>query len=225
MLVRGVSLAAAQTPPKPASKATAKPAANDEHLYRNPTFGFRFEIPYGWVDRTRQMQERESVATPDGKPADAAQDKTTPLATRPDNPRSDNPRSANPGELLLALFERPPEVTGDTVNSAVVIAAESAAAYPGLKKAEDYLATLTELTTAKGFKPEGDPEIAEIDGRRLVRANFTKSLTSAKDDKLTMRQSTLILLTKGQIVSFTFIAATEDEIDDLMDDLHFAPSR
>ena len=36
-----------------------------------------------------------------------------------------------------------------------------------------------------------------------------------------MRQCTLVLLAKGQIVSFTFIAGSEDELDDLMDGLHF----
>ena len=49
--------------------------------------------------------------------------------------------------LLLAVFERPPEAIGDTVNSAVIIAAESAATYPGLKNAADDLGPLTELTT------------------------------------------------------------------------------
>ena len=33
-------------------------------------------------------------------------------------------------KLLLAVFERPPEAIGETVNSAVVITAESAASYP-----------------------------------------------------------------------------------------------
>ena len=36
-----------------------------------------------------------------------------------------------------------------------------------------------------------------------------------------MHQSTLVLLTKGQILSFTFIAASDDELDELMDGLHF----
>ena len=43
--------------------------------------------------------------------------------------------------------------------------------------------------------------------------------------KLTMHQCTLILLAKGQIVSFTFIAGSEDELDDLMDRLHFGAAK
>lgn len=124
---------------------------------------------------------------------------------------------AGKAEVLLAAFSRPPEAAGDTINSAVVIAAESATSYPGLKKAEEYLASLTALATAKGFEPAGDPYPVEEDSRQLLRADFTKTLT----DKLTMHQSTLVLLTKGQILSFTFIAASDDELDELMDGLHF----
>ena len=168
------------------SALAQKPSPQDSALtvYRNPTFGFRYRIPYGWVDRTQEMQDGNDAAK---------------------------------GEVLLAIFERPPQAAGNTVNSAVVIAAEKATAYPGLKKAEDYLAPLTELTTAQGFKVEGDPSEAEISGHRLVRVDFSKAL----NDKLTMHQSTLVLLSKGQIVSFTFIAESMDTVDDLIDGLSF----
>jgi len=124
---------------------------------------------------------------------------------------------AGKAEVLLGVFERPPEATGDTINSAVVIASESAASYSGLKKAEDYLGSLTELVTSKGFKAVGEPYALEVASRQLVRADFSKPL----NDKLTMRQCTLVLLAKGQIVSFTFIAGSDDDLDDLMDGLHF----
>ncbi len=55
----------------------------------------------------------------------------------------------------------------------------------------------------------------------FVRADFIKPT----DDKLTMRQCTLVLLAKSQIVSFTFIAGSEDELDDLMDGLHFSAAK
>ena len=51
--------------------------------------------------------------------------------------------------VLLAVFERPPEATGNTVNSAVVIAAESVSSYPGLKTAADYFGPLTEVTLSQ----------------------------------------------------------------------------
>ena len=197
-LFLGSILAAAQMSSRPAPAPASKPAP-DEQLYRNAAFGFRYKIPYGWVERTKEMREQES-ASPDSKGKISA--KVSPQ-----------------GEVLLAVFERPPDAPGDTVNSAVVIASESAAAYPGLKKAEDYLGPLSELATAKGFKSDGDPNVIEICSK--CTADFSKPIT----DKLTMRQSTLILLAKSQIVSFTFIAGAEDEIDDLIDGLHFAATK
>ena len=128
---------------------------------------------------------------------------------------------AGKSEVLLAAFERPPQATGDTVNSAVVIASESAASYPGLKQAQDYLGPLTELATAKGFKAEGEPYALEVESRHLFRADFIKPLRDNDKSKLTMHQCTLVLLTKGHLVSFTFIAGSEDDLDDLMDALHF----
>jgi hypothetical protein len=200
ILLLGLSLAAeSQAQHKPAPASPAKPA-EDAQLYRNTTFAFRYQIPYGWVDRTKDMREQEATDQPDA---------------------NKKANKVGKGEVLLAIFERPPEATGETINSAVVIAAENAAAYPGLKKAEDYLGPLTELTTSKGFKAEGDLSLIEIDARQLVRADFTKPL----NDKLTMRQATLILLTHGQIVSFTFIAGSEDELDNLIDGLHFGVAK
>jgi hypothetical protein len=184
----GLSFAAqAQSKTAPVAKPAPAPAARrheDAQLYRNPTFAFRYQIPYGWVDRTKEMR-----------------------------PGADSGK----GEVLLAVFERPPEATGDSINSAVVIASESAASYPGLKRAEDYLGQLTDLATAKGFKAEGEPYALEVESRHLLRADFIKP----RGEKLTMRQCTLVLLAKGQIVLFTFIAGSEDELDDLMDGLHF----
>lgn len=202
-------ICASQTQPKPGNPA-AKPT-QDQQLYCNPTFGFRYKIPYGWVERTKEMKELPASESEDS--ADASPSSSSKPGAKE--------KSSTHGDVLLAIFERPPDAPGDTVNSAVVIASENAADYPGLKKAENYLGPLTELAASKGFKADGDPEIAEIDSRRLIRANFTKPLT----DKLTMYQSTLILLSKAQILSFTFIAGSEDEIDDLIDGLHFAAAK
>ena len=138
----------AQTQRKTAAPPPAKPPAarnEDPQLYRNLTFAFRFQIPYGWVDRTKEMQEGNE---------------------------------AGKAEVLLAIFERPPQATGDTINSAVVIASESTASYPGLTKVQDYLGPLTELATSKGFKPEGEPYPLEVESRHLLRADFTKPLSA-----------------------------------------------
>ncbi len=177
--------AQAQHKTTPNQGAKTVPARNeDPQLFRNTTVGFRFQIPYGWVDRTKDLQAGHE---------------------------------AGKADVLLAVFEHPPEATGNTVNSAVVVASESASSYPGLKRAEDYLGALTELATAKGFKADSEPYEVDVESRQLVRADFVKTL----NDQLTMHQCTLVLLAKGQVVSFTFIAGSEDELDELMDGLHF----
>lgn len=182
----GLCFVAAAQNKTPGSKLSTEPDLRNQtaQLYRNINFGFRFQIPYGWVDRTKDMRV--------GNEADKA-------------------------EVLLAIFEHPPEIAGDGINSAVVIASEPTASYPGLKESQDYIGPLTELATAKGFKADGEPYSLVVEGRQLLRADFLKPL----NNQLTMRQGTLVLLAKGQILSFTFIAGSEGELDDLMDGLHF----
>lgn len=198
-------IAVAQTRPKPAPVSPAKSGA-EEQLYRNTSYGFHFRIPYGWVDRTREMRERDSSQ------------KTDVQEEKPDTKdKSAGKKSAAQGDVLLAVFERPPGAVGESINSAVVIASETAASYPGLKKAEDYIGPLTELAASKGFKVEGEPSIVDVDSKPLVRVDFSKHLTNA----LTMHQTTLVLLAKGRIVSFTFIGSDGNEVEDLIDGLHF----
>jgi hypothetical protein len=200
--------------PQAAHKPTAPPkSVADEQSYRNATFGFRYKIPFGWVNRTKEMQEQPPQAETQAEASDPN--------TSSSNPKAPKHKQAGSSEVLLAVFERPPEAAGDSVNSAVVIASESAASYPGFKTVDDYLEPLTELATSKGFKANGEPSGLTIDGREFVRADFTKALT----DKLTMYQTTLAMLAKGRIVSFTMIAGSEDEIDELIENVGFSGSR
>lgn len=125
--------------------------------------------------------------------------------------------------VLLAVFERPPEATGNTVNSAVVIAAESVASYPGLKTAADYFGPLREATLSKGFKVLNEPFDFSGGANQLVRGDFSKEIGT-----LTMHQSSVVLLKKGYVVSFTVIGGSEDEVDELLEKLSFStanPSR
>lgn len=173
---------------KPVAKShrTSTPDAGTvtEGLYHNAFFGFSCRIPFGWVERTAQMQE-----------------------------------GSEPGKslLLLSIFERPPEASGETVNSAVVIAAESVASYPGLKNAADYFGPLTELTTSKGFKVVNEPYEVSVGARQLVRSDFSKDV-----GPLTMYQASLVALEKGYALSFTFLGGNEDEVDQLIDGLSFS---
>src|SRR5205823_2703111 len=98
--------------------------------------------------------------------------------------------------VLLAVFERPPEVTAEGVNSGVVIAAETASSYPGLKTAADYFGPVREVAEAKGFKAANDPYEFSAGGKQVVREDFT-------NDK--GYQASLAWLSKGYVVSVTLI--------------------
>ncbi len=187
-----VSSSSNANPPAHTKSSLPGPGAISEGVYRNPSFGFSYKLPYGWVDRTREMQ--------DDSP----------------NPSSDAPKSL----LLLAIFERPPEATGETVNSAVVIAAERISTYSGMKTAADYFGPLTELATAKGLQAVEGPYEFSLGATRLVRGDFTKLRGT-----LTMRQTSLVVLEKGYELSFTFIGGSEDEIDELIEKLSFASKK
>jgi hypothetical protein len=119
--------------------------------------------------------------------------------------------------VLLAVFERPPEATGNTVNSAVVIAAESVSSYPSLKTAADYFGPLTEVTLSKGFKVVNEPFDFSGGANQLVRGDFSKEVGT-----LTMHQSSVVLLKKSYVVSFTVIGGSEDEVDELLEKLNFS---
>lgn len=123
---------------------------------------------------------------------------------------------ASSSQVLLAAFERPPEATGDTINSGVVIAVESAASYPTVKTAREYFGPLTEAAIKDGFAVINEPYEVVAGGRHLAREDFSK-----KHGKLTMFQSSLVMLKGGSIVSFTFIGGDSDEIDQLTQHLDF----
>lgn len=169
---------------KSENQAAAQLGTLDTSAYQNRFFGFRYKIPYGWVDRTDSMREA----------------------------------SADPSKslLLLAAFERPPEATAESVNSAVVITGESRSVYPGLKTAAEYFAPLTEVTTAKGFEPVNPPYYFEIGTKRLVRGDFSR-----KTGKVAMYQSSIAMLDRGYFVSFTFLGGSEDEVNGLIERLSF----
>ena len=119
--------------------------------------------------------------------------------------------------VLLGVFERPPEANGEGVNSGVVIAAESAATYPGLKSAAQYFGPLGEITTAKGLTAINEPYEFPVDARPIVRRDFIKKFSGGAS----MHQSTLAWLAKGYVVSFTFIGSSDDEVLQLVEGLTF----
>jgi hypothetical protein len=131
-----------------------------------------------------------------------------------------HPDDSGKSLVLLAVFEHPPEVSANTINSAVVIAAERVSTYSGLKTAADYLGPIMEIATSKGFHPEGDPYEFQVGQKQLPRADFSKPRGS-----LTMYQTSLGTLEKGYALSLTFIGGSKDEIEELIENLSFGRKR
>jgi len=183
-----------------------------DQVLRCPKFGFTYKVIVGWVDRTADMQQDESL--PD-QSANAEPGNTTSASS--DQPK---PPSSASSETLLAVFERPPAAPGDTINSAVVIAAEPLANYHGIKTAADYLNPISELAGQRGFKVANPRYAFSLGTKQLARADFSK-----ERGKLTMWQSSLVVIDKGYIVSFTFVGGSQDEVDDLIANLTFAAAK
>lgn len=123
--------------------------------------------------------------------------------------------AASGSQVLLAAFERPPEATGPAPASTILIASESQSNYPGLKTAEDYFAPLTEVVTAKNFKSVNDPYPFKVGTQQVIRKDFSHE----QKDRPTTYQSSLVTLLHGQVLSFTFLASSEDEVDGLIENL------
>jgi hypothetical protein len=166
-------------------------------VYHNKNLGLSCKIPAGWVLRTEEMNSRDAAEDDSGTTSPAKTDSA--------------------GRVLLAAFSRPPEARAEDVNSSIVIAAESVATYPGLKEAAQYFGPLSEVAKAQGFAEVEEPYEVAVGAKTLARGDFQKNVGSR-----VMRQSTLVLLTRGWAVSITFIGGTEDEVEELIGGLSFA---
>jgi hypothetical protein len=209
----------------PAAKHVTKPAAPSDSgisgsiangFYTNKTFGFTCKIPPGWVLRTDELNAREEKKEEEKKEEEKkAEDKNA------DSPASAQPSAASSAgaKVLLAAFSRPPEAYGEDVNASIVIAAESASSYPGLKEAAQYFFPLTEVAKAQGFTADEEPYEIVVGTKTMVRGDFHKDVGTR-----IMHQSTLAMLSHGYAVSITIIGGTDDEIEDLVDGLTFAPA-
>lgn len=202
---------ASSKPNKSSATSGPDPGSIANGVYRNKTFGFTCKIPEGWVLRTDEMNAKDEADS--GQNSDADDGNSSSAKTSP------QPASSEGGRVLLAVFSRPPVATGEDVNSSILIVAESAASYPGLKEAVQYFEPLSEIAKARGFEVDVVPYEVAIETRALVRGDFHKDVASR-----VMHQSTLALLSHGYAVSFTVIAGTDDDVEDLIDALDFAPS-
>ena len=143
------------------------------------------------------------------------QESTSPNAAKSDKNASQG-NADQTGKTLLAIFERPPGTSGESVISAVIIAVEERSAYPEVKTAADYFGPLSEIAEQRGFKMDGDSYAFSVGAKQVVRGDF-----SGGDEKRPIRQTSLVLLEKGYILSLTFLAGSDDEIDSLIENLTF----
>jgi hypothetical protein len=181
---------------KPPAAVSCGPVA-DQKL-KCAEFGFTYKVPGGWVDRTDYMQDDADAG---GIPAGHA------------DKQNEAPAKSR---TLLAIFSRPPGAPGETINSAVVIVAESLANYHGVKTAANYFGPISELAEQRGFKAVNEPYSFSVGTKPLVRGDFSKDR-----GKLTMWQSSLVMIEKGYIVSFTFVGGDEDEVEELIARMNF----
>ena len=193
--------------PKKVTEEKCGPLA--DQVLSCPKFGFTYQVIFGWVDRTADMQQDEDLP-------DQSANAEPPSATSAPATDQAKPASSDSSKTLLAVFERPPAAPGETIDSAVVIAAEPLANYHGVKIAADYLNPISELAENRGFKVVSQPYAFAVGTKQLARADFNK-----ERGKLMMWQSSLVMIEKGYIVSFTFIGGSEDEVNDLIGRLSF----
>ncbi|HTW31841.1 MAG TPA: hypothetical protein VMD76_09190 [Candidatus Sulfotelmatobacter sp.] len=183
------------------SSASSAAGSIRNNVYRNSFFGFACKIPEAWVLRTDEMNTQGLQGENE------------------ENPKSGKD-SANLGRVLLAAFSRPPLAHGEDVNSSILIAAENAAAYPGLKDPAQYFGPITEIAKAQGFDVDEEPYEFAVGTKTLVRGDFEKNVGTR-----VMHQSTLVMLAHGYALSFTFIGGTEDEVEELVHGLSFPASK
>jgi hypothetical protein len=179
-------------------------------VYRNKSLALSCEIPPGWVLRTDEMNAPEEKRQEDEK-----QEKDDTASAKPPA----TPASSAGARVLLAAFSRPPEAKGEDVNASILIAAENASSYPGLKDPAQYFGPLTEVAKAQGFTVDEEPYELAVGAKTLVRGDFHKDVGAR-----VLRQSTLTMLAHGYAVSITVIGGTEDEVEGLIDGLTFTPS-
>ena len=131
-------------------------SAEADQLLRCPKFGFTYKVIFGWVDRTADMQQDESL--PDQS--------TNAAPTNPTSGTSDS-RSRQAQPLLRPSwpFSSVLPCAGETINSAAVIVAEPLADYHGIKSAADYFGPISELNEQRGFKVDNEPYAFSVGGK------------------------------------------------------------
>lgn len=123
-------------------------------------------------------------------------------------------REGIPGQenatLLLSTFAKAAPSAGE-INPSVNITAESAAAYPDVKTADDYMESISEFVTSKGFTELNPPGEISIGGVPFLRSDFQK-----QEGDLTTYQATMVTIRRGYILQVTAISGDEEQLTPLL---------
>ena len=157
-------------------------------LYTNRYFGLSLNIPAGWTT----AEFKPTFSTPGNTPRPA-----------PKTPRDEHTHQ------LLMLSEKPLD-SPQPANSSLLIMAEAAASVPGVKTAKDYLARASQLMIDApiAYHPVSGIADTSVGGVASARLDFTARLASDKS----ARQSYLVCLRYGYVLSFILSATTEEEL-------------
>ena len=113
----------AQAPEKPSGSSSSRQAHPAAKLPKQPAHGDSPDLGSIHEGVYRNVAFGISYKIPYG------------WVQRTDSMREGNASQPEKSYVLLAIFERPPEATGDSVNSAAVITAENLSEYPGMDQA------------------------------------------------------------------------------------------
>jgi hypothetical protein len=191
---------------------------DSSRLYRNRTYAFSCRVPAGWVLRTEQIK-------PDG-----AADNQVLLAAFERPPEA---ISATPASTILIASESQSAYPGMKTAEDYFAPLTEVVTAKGFKAVNDpypfavgaVQVMREDFSHEQKDRPEKDhPEKdhPEKDHPERERPGKEQSGKEQSDkDRATTYQSTLVVLSHGSIVSFSFLAASEDDVDNLIENLSF----
>jgi hypothetical protein len=120
--------------------------------------------------------------------------------------------------VLLSAFAKQTPDPGQ-INPSVIITAERAGASAEIKTPDDYLESLTQLVTSKGFSVLNPPGQINIAGVDFLRSDFQK-----QEGDVTTYQATMVALRRGYFLQITAISGNEEQLTPLLNGIQiFAP--
>jgi hypothetical protein len=121
--------------------------------------------------------------------------------------------------VLLSAFARTPHTAGAGVDSSILIAAEAQSSQPEAATALEYLVAVKQAANQNGLELTEPPREVRAGAHILWRADFAGDAEAAPP----RYQISEVMLKRGYFVSFTFVAGSGREAEELLAKLHFLP--